>query len=173
MRRSRYRPTIAVDLDGTLATYQGWQGVAKFGTPVPGARHFLQTLRQDGWRVVIYTCRVNLENGPLGRSRDLIVQWLRTHDLPYDEVWVERGKPIAFAYLDDRAISGRFESNPLDFAVALQQIRERATTEGVPLARPRTSSAPDTRAPATEPKGDDRSDRVPGAGDCPVRPPCG
>lgn len=99
-------PTIAVDLDGVLARYEGWQGVETIGDPIPEAREFLHNLRRRG-RVVIYTVRTT-NRGDTELTPDelvaIIEDWLNEHDMPYDEVWTGPGKPIAVAYVDDRAV---------------------------------------------------------------------
>jgi len=38
--------TICVDIDGTLAEYNGWQGINHIGTPFPSAKQFLTELQQ-------------------------------------------------------------------------------------------------------------------------------
>lgn len=109
------RPVVAVDLDGTLTAEAAWQGVGYFGDLLPGAREFLTQLREFA-DVVIHTCRANPELGrgegpaPLKRR---IVCWLEDNHLPYDDVWGGVGKPIADAYIGDRAVSCRPEDDPL------------------------------------------------------------
>lgn len=106
------RRTICVDMDGVLASYRdGWQGVDTIGAPIPGAREFLHRLREH-YDVVIFTTRCNPEvNRPeqphllANRVRD----WLDEHDMPYDAIYTGVGKPIAAAYVDDRAVLCRPE----------------------------------------------------------------
>ena len=100
--------TVAIDLDAVLSRYGGRQGIFNQGDPLPGALGFLHTLRLKGFRVVIHTTRVNELNADrmtsLDDLRDLVEHWLNRHHLPYDEVWAGVGKPLAIAYVDDRAV---------------------------------------------------------------------
>ena len=68
--------------------------------PVKGAKEALERLHKDWW-LYIYTTRAKSRDG-----RRAIGAWLRRHGIPFDEVVAS--KPIAFAYIDDRAI--RFET---------------------------------------------------------------
>jgi hypothetical protein len=102
-----HRPTVCVDLDGTLADYsQGWQGVDTIGDPLPGAQAFVAQLRRS-YEVVIFTTRCNPEvNKPeaVHLLRNRVAAWLDRHGFEYDDIYTGTGKPIAGAYIDDRAI---------------------------------------------------------------------
>jgi hypothetical protein len=96
--------TVAIDLDGTLATYEGWQGEEHFGRVRPHARETLQALRDRGCRIIIWTTRGN---------KTLVAEWLDSHDLIYDYINENPDQPkdssekvIADLYIDDRAIDG-------------------------------------------------------------------
>jgi len=93
--------TIAFDLDGVLAKYDGWRGKDHIGDPIPGMRRLLQELQQKGYLIIIYTCRGTHETQ----------LWADEHLIPYDwiningDFWTQNiGKPIADIYVDDRAI---------------------------------------------------------------------
>lgn len=121
------KPTIAVDLDGVLAEYEGWAGVDSFGDALPGAREFLDSLRELG-RVVIHTTRTSPDSNQ-GFRRDSLAarvrRWLEANDLAFDEIWTGRGKPIASAYVDDRAVSCRPQEGAAKgaYAGALKAVR--------------------------------------------------
>lgn len=68
---------IGVDLDGTLAHYNGWQGVEHIGVPVPAMAARVRGWRAQGIEVRIFTARVH---GP-GRQDALphINAWLLHH----------------------------------------------------------------------------------------------
>lgn len=51
--------SIAVDLDGTLAYYDGWKGVGVIGTPIPRMLERVKQWIKDGEEVVIFTARVS------------------------------------------------------------------------------------------------------------------
>lgn len=124
------RKTVCVDLDGVLADYsQGWQGVDHIGEPIPGAREFLQALSAMA-DVVIFTTRCNPEvNKPesVNLLKRRIEEWLHKHGMPYDDIYTGIGKPIAAAYVDDRAIECLPQNgDPLgSFSTAITVIRDR------------------------------------------------
>lgn len=111
------RKTVAVDLDGVLARYDGWQGVDHFGEPLPGSRAFLRKLRET-FEVVIFTTRCNAELNREGANllRNRVRDWLDAHGFEYDHIHAEQGKPPAVAFIDDRAVGCRPQDyeNPVD-----------------------------------------------------------
>lgn len=97
--------SIAVDLDKTLAEYDGWKGMENIGKPYDGARKFVRALRKRGFKVIIHTCRINPKNNADNVDGVAIVsRWLNTHGIEVDEIWSRPGKPIASAYVDDKAV---------------------------------------------------------------------
>ena len=112
-----FRKTVAVDVDGVLAYWQhGMRRKGVIGEPNPGAREFMIFLKECGHRIVVYTtrCKImpSIESG-IGAVvlQERIVQWLALHDIPYDEVYIGQGKPFADAYVDDRAVECRPQSD--------------------------------------------------------------
>jgi len=103
--------TIAVDLDGTLAAYDGWRGLEHIGEPLPGAVKAMWALYQAGCELVIYTCRCG-NNGrgefaggvSVQRWAEVVADWLLQHDFPPMHLHVDGGKPFADVYVDDRAL---------------------------------------------------------------------
>jgi histidinol phosphatase-like enzyme len=85
--------TIAVDLDGTLNLYRGWRGEDVFDDVRPGAKEFMQALRDAGYRAVVHTTR-----DASGAER-----WLRANEIPFDAV--TNVKLPALVYLDDRGMT--------------------------------------------------------------------
>lgn len=53
------KPWIGVDLDGTLAEYNGWQGAARIGAPVPEMVDLLKMWLAEGKDVRIFTARIS------------------------------------------------------------------------------------------------------------------
>lgn len=103
------RKSVCVDLDGVLAQYDGWKGVDYFGDPIRGAAAFTEALAEIA-DVVIFTTRCNPEvNKPeavhllVNRVRD----WLDKHGFMYHHIYDGVGKPIASAYIDNKAIRVR------------------------------------------------------------------
>jgi len=110
------RQTIAVDLDGTIASYDGYKGAEEIGDPIPGAKEFMALLCKK-YKVLVFTCRVSVEFNP-GYTGDhlkgIIVNWFQRHNIPYHEIYVGQGKPLASAYVDDRAVVCRPQEGKMD-----------------------------------------------------------
>ena len=51
------RRVVCVDLNGVLDSYAGWRGAEHWDPPRAGAEAFLQSLRVNGFRIVIFTTR--------------------------------------------------------------------------------------------------------------------
>lgn len=97
--------TVAIDLDGTLARYDGWKGIEHIGEPLLGARKLCQAIRDAGYRICVFTTRFNTEGTrDITRAKQVVVDWLTLHQIPYDDLWDQVGKPMAVAYIDDRAL---------------------------------------------------------------------
>jgi hypothetical protein len=109
------KKNVCVDLDGVLADYsKGWQGVEVIGDPIPGAVEFTKSLSEFA-DVVVFTTRCNPEvNKP--EAAHLLVnrvrEWLDKHGFRYADIYCGTGKPIASAYIDDRAITCRPQEGP-------------------------------------------------------------
>lgn len=99
------KKTVCVDLDGTIAQYDGWKGLDHIGDPLPGAKEFLERLGEK-YSIMIYTTRCNehfnVEAAHLLRGR--VEAWLLKHGLRYDDIYTGQGKPVAIAYVDDRSV---------------------------------------------------------------------
>jgi len=119
------RLSICVDLDGVLAKYDGWKGVGVIGNPIPGAADFTKELGKLA-HIIIFTTRC--KQYPVGKDHPIEVtgdtgdvtvsqlqhqvqQWLHRYGFHYDEIYIGQGKPIASAYIDDRALTCRPQDN--------------------------------------------------------------
>jgi histidinol phosphatase-like enzyme len=89
--------SIMVDLDGVISTEERVfdRPLAK---PIEGAREALRVLKDAGHTIVIYTARGWAEY-------NYTKHWLDQHGMVYDAI--QRGKPIAHVWIDDRAIPFR------------------------------------------------------------------
>jgi len=97
--------TIVVDFDKTIAE----DLYPSIGRPMPGAKRALQRLRDAGYKVVIYSCRLTEDPGkPSGepqRQKALMEEWLGKNGIPFDSVDDGReGKPHAAHFVDDKAL---------------------------------------------------------------------
>ncbi|MFQ5743802.1 MAG: hypothetical protein ACE5HV_09470 [Acidobacteriota bacterium] len=101
--RNNRPSTLVVDFDGTIAEWSP-RGFPDIGEPVEDARYFLELLKSEGWKIIIYSCR----NGLVHEAQ--MARWLQQHRIPYDEInhnpdypWAA-GKPVGDIYLDDRGL---------------------------------------------------------------------
>lgn len=67
---------IGVDLDGTLAKYDGWQGAQHIGEPVPKILSMVKRWLVEGRTVKIFTARVS-DGDP--KTVETIEQWCLKH----------------------------------------------------------------------------------------------
>jgi len=103
------RPVVCVDLDGVLVKYEGWKGPGVLGEPFDGAVDFIHELSRIA-DVVIFTVRLNRDvSGQVDprlwqAEHDGIRKWLDENGFEQVRLATDRGKPIAVAYVDDRAV---------------------------------------------------------------------
>ncbi len=71
---------------------------------LPGAQDALKQLRELGHKVIIWSC-----NNP-----GWIEKQLREAGIAVDHIWVEKGKPLADLYIDDRARAFPYNSSWLE-----------------------------------------------------------
>ncbi|HET7110203.1 MAG TPA: hypothetical protein VFI41_04985 [Gemmatimonadales bacterium] len=90
------KPILALDFDGTLHAYTGWNDGVMNG-PVPGALMFVERAMKY-FTVVVVSSRCN----DAGGSGD-IACWLEKYGFPPLKVSADR--PPAFVSLDDRALT--------------------------------------------------------------------
>lgn len=96
------KPTIAVDMDGTIHAYsKGWYDGSMYDEPIPGAIDALLNLMNRGYTVVIFSAR----------PADIIRPWMEKHWINkfYPMPEITNIKPAAIAYIDDRAV--KFNGN--------------------------------------------------------------
>src|SRR4051794_38115332 len=96
-----------IDLNGVLDAYTGWKGPAHFDPPRPGARSFLEALRNRGYCLVIFTTRYPED----------VWRWLRAYGFEDLVRTVTDRKPAAHVFVDDRAVCFRG-----DFDATLREI---------------------------------------------------
>jgi len=123
----KQKPRVCVDLDGVLAKYDHWRGAENIGAPVPGALEFAHELAKVA-EIVIFTTRCSEErtrsdNGyslSPAQMRIHIIDWLEKHKFPYADVFIGQGKPLAAAFIDDRAVqcSPQKDTEAFDHALA-------------------------------------------------------
>jgi hypothetical protein len=94
---------IGVDLDGTLAHYDGWKGVEHIGEPIPAMVERVKRWCAEGKEVRIFTARVGPRQtkNDISDARCAIADWCWKHlgfelevthekDLKMYELWDDR-----------------------------------------------------------------------------------
>lgn len=107
--RAHVTKTLILDLDGTLADVNG-QSSYEDAAPKAGVVDRAREYAERGFRIAIFTSRnMRTFSNSVGRINAMtvptIVDWLKTHEIPFDELHV--GKPWCGEggfYVDDRAI---------------------------------------------------------------------
>ena len=91
------RQTVAIDFDGTLVDdADNWMVDEETGW---SAVDFIKQLQKRGFEVLIHSCRARYLQG-----HTLINAMLRDAGLRDVTIWTEPGKPIAWAYIDNRGV---------------------------------------------------------------------
>lgn len=97
---------VAVDFDGTIVADK----YPEYGEVNQDMVEVMNECRNAGYKVMIYTCRVNRElydsDESWAKARIDLILFLDTHKIPYDFIY-QKEKPVCVAYIDDRAISTR------------------------------------------------------------------
>ncbi len=94
--------TIAFDFDGVIAQYHGYVSSHDEQKPVEATVEAMRQLKKLGYNLLIHSTR----------SDAFLSQYCKKHHIPFD--YLNRrpdkeggnpGKPIAYVYVDDRAIN--------------------------------------------------------------------
>lgn len=97
---SDYQKTIAIDFDGVIHAYsEGWKDGSIYDGPVPYSIHSMKKLMARGYKLVIFTCRAETEEGT-----NSVYKWLCKYEIDVSLIEVTDKKPKAIAYIDDRGI---------------------------------------------------------------------
>lgn len=74
------RGWVGVDLDGTLAKYEGWQGPTHIGEPVPAMVERVQRWLAEGIEVRVFTARMSDPSAEVRRDVAIAIQdWTLRH----------------------------------------------------------------------------------------------
>lgn len=100
---------LVFDLDDTLTINNSGVSYADKFPNLPVIQK-LREYKKQGFEIIIQTARnMYTYNGDIGKinanTLPIIIEWLKKHDIPYDEIYV--GKPWCGKkgfYIDDRAI---------------------------------------------------------------------
>ena len=93
--------TYAFDFDGVIARNDGFKGHEHANEPIPETVEAIRNLKAKGHKILIYSTR----------SSDFLRNYCDNHDIPIDYYnenpdtpAPNMGKPVAYVYIDDRAI---------------------------------------------------------------------
>lgn len=100
---------IGVDLDGTLAHYDVWEGIEHIGAPIPAMVARVKKWLEAGIEVRIFTARVTKgkDDRDVKQARCVIEAWCEIHigcklkvtnvkDYGLIELWDDRAVRVAF-----------------------------------------------------------------------------
>lgn len=95
---------IGVDLDGTLAEYDGWQGIEHIGPPVPAMLERVKRWLEEGRTVKVFTARMSepmqanvVQHAVWKWTTDVFGQHLIAtciKDFEMDELWDDRAVAV-------------------------------------------------------------------------------
>lgn len=102
---STLRGWIGVDLDGTLAEYDGWRGFDHIGKPVPAMIARVRRWLKEGKEVRIFTARVGPQPDATlqARARIAVAKWCEMHLGIVLQVTATKDFEMVLLY-DDRAV---------------------------------------------------------------------
>ena len=168
------QPWIGVDLDGTLARYEGYKGAEVIGSPVPAMVDRVKRMLAEGKNVKIFTARISED--PTGRAKAAIEAW--AHQYIGEALPVTDVKDAHMTQMwDDRAVqvernTGRVVGGPQAAEAAETEQNGKANLEGASGAAA-TDPALDRNRPgrAAGPERDDLSASERNRGDQRPRPP--
>ena len=101
---------IAIDFDGVIHNFdKGFYDGTCYGKPLDGSLEAIRQLSKK-FNIVVFTAKAKpsrpLVNGKTGT--ELVVEWLKKHDVLQYVKEVTAEKPRAFLYIDDKGY--RFEN---------------------------------------------------------------
>jgi hypothetical protein len=100
--------SIAIDFDGVIHRYsRGYADGTIYNVPIAGAKEAMNAFVLKGFRVVIFTTRLNQEINTDAKSQQkMILDWFDKYGFKKDQHYHEMtgSKPLAKVYIDDRGL---------------------------------------------------------------------
>jgi hypothetical protein len=100
-------PVVGIDLDDTLAEYNGWKGWRNIGEPRDFAQQFVSLFKQSNWIVFLYTARPEegylwewLKHWNFSYENKLSVDYINKSPLNL-KLHCGMAKPLADLYIDN------------------------------------------------------------------------
>jgi capsule biosynthesis phosphatase len=104
---------LVIDIDGTLCPIKGADESYADLPAEPRILQRLAALKQDGWRIILSSARgMRTYDGNQGEILvnvlPTLMDWLKRHEVPFDEVWMAKPWPGHDGfYVDDRTVRPR------------------------------------------------------------------
>ncbi len=96
-------PIVAIDLDGVIVEFDGWEGVEHLGEPKKKAKFWMDKFRELGYYLVVWTTR---------DADEAIAEYLKEYGFAFDDIndhpWMTpdmSNKIYADVYIDDRGVT--------------------------------------------------------------------
>lgn len=98
---------LAVDLDGTLAKYDGWKGEDHIGELIEPMAEKIMQRHNEGWRIAIFTARVSSLNDEENSVAEKVIwNWLNSNKMDMYISGITATKHKHFReFWDDRAFN--------------------------------------------------------------------
>jgi len=100
-------PYVLIDLDDTLAEFDGYQGWQHIGPPREYAREFVRKFKEHQWKTILWSTR-----SEVGRMK----QWLEEHDFFDSQVGEglhgDTDGRLLFDYIGQSPLNAVYGSNP-------------------------------------------------------------
>ena len=93
---------IAVDLDGTLAQYDGWKGIGHIGCVIPEVANAMERAQAEGAEVHLFTARVS-DPEDAAEAHQVISKWAEANHFNFASITAVKHKFFT-EFWDDRAI---------------------------------------------------------------------
>lgn len=93
---------IAVDLDGTLAQYDGWKGIGHIGCVIPEVANAMELAQAEGAEVHLFTARVS-DPEDAAEAHQVISKWAEANHFNFASITAVKHKFFT-EFWDDRAI---------------------------------------------------------------------
>lgn len=139
---------IVIDLDGVICEIKKEGQDYLDVTPMPGAKEWLESLKKQGYYIIISTARhmlstesnVGLVKKKIGKKT---FDWLDKHGIPYDEIYF--GKPYGHVYIDDNALEFNgwdefspdfFNTSRVNIVIPMAGLGSRFTQAGFDVPKP-------------------------------------
>ncbi len=106
------REWIGVDLDGTLALYNGFQGHDCIGEVIEPMKERVLRWHDAGIKVKIFTARASGDVAEVAAAKYHIAKWLETNGFPPFEITSIKDYYMTELY-DDRAVQVEFNTGRL------------------------------------------------------------